>query len=177
MKQPNRKNIVVWTIKMLKDNHAKDAHDALKTINGIGDKIASLWLSDIAYWFKVKCSKNKELKNEELLFPVDIWVRRTAFSLTGKKKCMENKNDPDTAKLLTRKCNNNRLSPEKVNMGIWYMGAEIADSEYLMKKAMRDANLFERLTKDHLSALKRAEEFADPAISLGKVSRNHFQSK
>ena len=45
-----RGNIVDWTVEMLKQNQAEKAHDYLrKDINGIANKIASLWLRDIAY--------------------------------------------------------------------------------------------------------------------------------
>lgn len=159
MTQLDRKNIVDWTIKRLKNNLTKDAHGALTTINGIGDKIASLWLRDVAYRFDCIPSEN-----EELLFPVDIWVRRVAAALlAGEKEYIED-NDPVIAKLLTRKCIDLGLSPEKINMGIWYMGAQIARSKYMMKKALQDTNLFQRLVRDHLMGMKRAVEFANPAI-------------
>ncbi len=57
----------------------QDAHKSLKTIQGIGDKIASLFLRDLAYIMEINLSETQN--NRHLLQPIDIWVARIVTSL------------------------------------------------------------------------------------------------
>lgn len=81
--------------------------------------------------------------------------------LAGDEKYNESKHDRETAMWSVRECSNLGLSPEKVNMGFWYMGAEISDSEYLMTNALLDEKLFDYLVTDHLRRMRGAVEYAE----------------
>jgi len=55
----------------LVDGRVRHAFHRLNKVRGIGPKIASFFLRDLAVWFKVE-----PLEDRELLQPIDIWVRR-----------------------------------------------------------------------------------------------------
>ncbi|TAH52549.1 MAG: hypothetical protein EYC68_07180 [Chloroflexota bacterium] len=146
----DRGDIISWTRTML-NNRVREAHSDLISINGIGNKIASLWLRDVAVRFGVM---PYDKDDRWLLFPVDIWVRRIVAILTPNKKF---KNDEDVAKWCVKECGET-FSPEKVNMGFWYFGAQIAETEDLMKKALKDNQLkrFDELVSEHHRRLRGA---------------------
>lgn len=156
--EPDRGNIIEWTIRMLNGdsgNSAKTAHVDLTRINGVGDKIASLWLRDVAYRYDITIS-DEDLR--KFLFPVDIWVRRTAETLSGRKF----QNDALCAKWCIEKCGNN-FSPEKINMGFWYFGAQIVLNEELMRRVLNDndTNRFDELVLLHYRRLRGAVDQYD----------------
>ena len=154
-----RRNIVVWTRKTINEHSGKGlkkAHDELVCINGVKDKIASLWLRDIAFQFRLEPPQ----EHRYLLFPVDIWVRRAVAIMAGK----EFKSDKERAEWAIEECSN-KLSPEKVNMGLWYLGAQIAESEYETEKSLKDESQFVRLVQEHLRRMERAVSSARPKIS------------
>ena len=150
-----RRNIVAWTKRELSKD-AKAAHNSLKDINGVGGKIASLWLRDIACLFQLEPDLERQKEYRHLLFPVDIWVRRAVAIMAGEKKYNDPKWDSETAKWAVKECIKYDLSPEKVNMGLWYLGAQIAGSEYVMEKNFKDESQFADLVREHLKRMGRA---------------------
>jgi hypothetical protein len=146
-------NLVKWTLKAIEKTTIENARERIVGINGVDEKIASLWLRDIAFRFHCEV----ERKDRWMLFPVDIWVRRTAAKLSGNQAFSNPKSDEETAKWCVKECGDT-LSPERLNMGFWYMGAEIGDSEYLVDWALSENRLerFNSLINDHLRRLQGA---------------------
>lgn len=145
----------------------QDAHNSLKTIQGTGDKIASLFLRDLAYIMEINLS---ETQNRRLLQPIDIWVARTVISLAGsgfsrlKEKIknvrsLNNKSKAGLADWIIDKSGRNAVNPEMVNMGIWYFCSQIAISGYRLNRVLENLNdlsMAKSLAHEHAMWIKNA---------------------
>jgi hypothetical protein len=128
-------SMVVFVRMMQGDNRAKEAFDQLRTINGVGPKIASFFMRDVALTFDLQPASQRFL-----LQPMDIWIERIARRLWF---------GPD-AKLgaetvgerIVSACAELDLSPEHVNAGMWYFAARIAGSEGRLGRALADPSVF-----------------------------------
>ncbi len=110
----------------------QNAHTDLKSINGIGDKIASLYLRDLVCVMETDLSN---VENRQLLQPIDIWVERTVKILAKNGEMKKG----DVANWIVE----NSKQPELVNMGIWFFCSNIAGSEYRLKKVIKSDKLDE----------------------------------
>src|SRR5262249_39043662 len=81
------KTIAGWAFRMIGENRIREAHNSLKTIWGVGDKIASFYLRDI-FWLGHgrKPPLSTTINDDYLLQPVDIWVERAANALGNKQR-------------------------------------------------------------------------------------------
>lgn len=129
-------------------NDIQGAFDLLKSIQGVGDKIASFYLRDLASIMEINLS---QVENRHLLQPVDVWVARTVIHLDRnefsrlKQKIedggeLSNKEKTSLAKWIVRKSEKNRVNPELVNMGIWYFCSKVATSEYRLNRVLENIN-------------------------------------
>ena len=89
----------------------REAWEKLTSIRGIGAKIASLFLRDLAVWFDLTPNVDRWYMQ-----PVDVWVRRTVKLLSG-----SNMSDEEIAKWIVR----NSENPERANQGIWYFASQV----------------------------------------------------
>jgi hypothetical protein len=101
-------------------NGAKDAHQRLCLISGVGPKIASYFMRDVACRFECFPSNGSE---RHLLQPIDIWVRRVAEALGAQKAPSDHL---PAANFIVEQSLKAGILPERVNQGIWYFAAEIA---------------------------------------------------
>jgi len=115
-------------------------------VNGVGPKIASLFLRDV-----VLRRGSYSGADRELLQPVDIWVQRAAASLWfgGVVPSFD-----VVARRIVTECANDGVNPELVNAGMWYFGAQVARSDRLLDTATRDAAVFDQLLDDYIDALR-----------------------
>jgi len=118
----------------------------LKTIRGVGNKIASFYLRDLVTVLNVNLAN---LQNRWLLQPIDIWVERTTKTLANN----QNMNKRQVANWIVTNCNQNNLNPEYVNMGIWFYCALIANSEYRLNQSLSNINLAQYLIQDYRSRI------------------------
>lgn len=99
-------------------------------LNGLGHKIRSFFLRDIAYLFEIE--KKRSIPFEEYLYltPIDIWVRLTIkylkisnLKIHNLKKSnydMSSSEDFNAAIKLISICDKYNVSPLLTNMGIWF---------------------------------------------------------
>lgn len=126
----------------------------LSGVSGIADKIASLFMRDVACHYGVF----PPLENEDgrkLLQPIDIWERRTVQLL---REGEPSKNDDECRAFIVQNSKDAGCSPERVNQGIWYFGSQIAETEYYLHKAMTSPDgihLASGWLESHLCSLKR----------------------
>lgn len=149
-------NLVIWAKHKLASDNVKEAHKALAGINGIGGKIVSLFLRDVALMFDVVPTRDREL-----LQSVDIWVRRTVAKLADKGSPSD---DAACAHWIVSSSNSVGLSPERVNAGMWYLGAQIAGSQYVLNRLLADPLELRDRIERHVRALASAAEAWEPPI-------------
>jgi len=151
-------NIVVYAKAGLAYDHLKTAHDKIKEINGIGSKIASLFLRDVATFYNIFPSKERHL-----LQPIDVWVRRIVRELGG-PVTEPNEQDPrvDEAarKWIVNESARASANPEAVNQGMWYFATQIVGSYHRLKNSIHNPSYAKELLDQHKKALKRAAKAA-----------------
>jgi len=111
-----------FLVDQIKNDDLKKAHKILKTIRGVGDKIASLYLRDLVTSAKID---ENALNDTYLLQPVDIWVNR------GLKLLLENvpKKMVERQKAIDKLCNTHNISGIDFNRGCWFLGSRISYNE------------------------------------------------
>jgi hypothetical protein len=138
-------NIVTFTRESIGHEQVKICHGRLCEINGIGPKIASLFLRDVATFYEVFPSKGRDL-----LQPVDVWIRRVSEHLLQDELLRE-----DRAGWIVRQAIQSGVNPEAVNGGMWYFGSQIAGSKYRMEKALDDLAYAKVLLEEHMEAIRQ----------------------
>jgi hypothetical protein len=148
-------NIVGWAEEQLiaGGDGIRVAHRSLQDLNGIGPKIASLFLRDVALL------SGKVGERRELLQPVDIWVERCVQYLERGHLEGRDRESGDQERLkyavwIVEKSRAIGVSPEKVNGGMWYFGAQIATNEYTLAKCLASADLMQEEADKHMKRLK-----------------------
>jgi hypothetical protein len=136
-------NIVEVTRLQLTDEHVRAAFDHLNKIRGVGPKIASFFLRDVAMHFEIQ-----PVRDRELLQPIDVWVRRYVARLTGTLP----RTDTQTALWICR----NTRAPEAVNQGLWYFGSQIATSDVKLRRALADDDYAMQLVNLYIDRIERA---------------------
>lgn len=142
-------NIVVLARTGLELDRAESVHSMIGEINGIGSKIASLFLRDVAVFYDLFPSKERHL-----LQPVDVWVRRTCDQLMSQL----NTNIADIEEIqrwILQGSLRADVRPEAVNEGIWYFSSQVAGSDYRMSKALNDLGYAKALLDEHIEAVRR----------------------
>jgi len=153
-------NIVVFAKTGLQSDYTADVHHAIQDINGIGSKIASLFLRDIAVMYNVFPAKDRHL-----LQPVDVWVKRAFEKLTPRGR-------PDIETIqrgIVEEATRTGISPEAVNQGMWYFSSQVADSEYRLSKALSDLGYARSLLREYIKAVKQETAAATILVKGGDV--------
>jgi len=142
-------NIILFAREGLKLDQAKAAHNAIQEINGVGPKIASLFLRDVAIFYTLIPQKDRHL-----LQPVDTWIRRMFEQFTQQR----NAGVQGTEKVqrwIVQESIRCGVRPEAVNEGAWYFGSQVADSEYRMSKALNNLAYAKTLLVEHIEAVRQ----------------------
>jgi hypothetical protein len=143
----------MWVRDHLQEKIQK-AHSELVGVSGIGDKIASFFMRDVACHYGIFPLIEDDRK---LLQPIDIWERRTVQLL---REGEPSKNDRECQAFIVQNSKDAGCIPERVNQGIWYFCSQIADTEYYLHKAMTwpdGIHLASDWLETHLCSLKRVE--------------------
>ncbi len=128
-------------------NNIQPAFNLLKSIRGIGPKIASFYLRDLV---DVMSVTSNNTQNVSLLQPIDTWVERTVKILCGNQAMDET----EVADWIVKTSIQHNINPQRVNMGIWFFGSTIVESEYRLKKALNDLNYAQKLVNDFRSKVQ-----------------------
>lgn len=143
-------NIVAWARRMLLADQVVAVHGDLCSINGIGPKIASFFLRDVAWCFGIQV-----VSRRDLLQPVDVWVQRTVRQLEPAAEGQE-------AAWLAQESRAAGALPEAVNAGLWYFGAIIAGNEFTLFHVLDNPPHARRLVDEHVARLqKQADAWRD----------------
>ena len=152
-------NIIVFAKTGLQLDRTRDVHRAIQEINGIGPKIASLFLRDVAVMYNVFPAKDRHL-----LQPVDVWVKRTFKKLTRYKN--GNEQDIETVqRWILEEATREGVRAEVVNEGMWYFSSQIADSDYRLSKALNDLGYARVLLEEHIEAIRQEVTAGEKLLS------------
>jgi len=123
-------NLIKTVLALLKGGTAKNAHTFLCQIRGTGSKINSLFLRDIVLIYDLPVDRD-----DPLLQPIDIWVRRLTRLLMGvqadvpKDEKDDYSNDAKIAETIIYLSKTASVSPLILNQGACYFGAQIAGTK------------------------------------------------
>ena len=128
-------------------------------INGIGNKIASLFFRDVATRYGIHPPKDRDL-----LQPIDVWVRRMTEQLLQEHQW---EGRPEfLGRWLVQVSMHCSVDPEAVNQGMWYFGSQVAGSGYRASKALKDLEYARSLLDEHVEILRQVG-------SMGSTNRAH----
>jgi len=139
-------NILVYAKENLQRDNLRQAYQALCGINGIGGKIASLFLRDAAIFYHI-CPQ----KERHLLQPVDVWVRNMSAQLMGVPA-----SDEEIARWIVQEAARNGVNAEAVNEGMWYFGSQVSRSQYRVSCALSNPEYARELLDEHVEDLRSA---------------------
>ena len=112
-------NMVAYCSSAIKLGRTNVIFDELRSIYGIGPKLASLFLRDICFAYKLELTDKQQLI---YLQPVDTWVRQVAVEL-GIPGCTQETHEIEVVEPIVSYCLQNHISPLLFNAGAWYVGA------------------------------------------------------
>jgi len=161
----NDRTVAAWAFRMISENKIKEAHDKLKTIWGVGDKIASFYLRDI-FWLGHELEPKSEntLDNLHLLQPVDIWIERAAKALGH-----HNNSKESIAEFICSFEKENDLPIGGGNIGFWMLGSQYVDSDEFEEVVKSITHKSQNASKH---ALIVAERFEDYYGRFGKILKD-----
>lgn len=140
--------LVAWAKSQIENHHIPDAHKTLRKINGINNKLASLFLRDVVLKYQLIASEHREL-----LQPMDRWVRFLVQELNA-CRTMDDKR-------CARYVVTNAKEPERANAGMWYFCAIIASSsKYVVVRCLREERYFDEMARRHILRLENDVEAA-----------------
>ncbi len=147
-----RQCIVTWTKQAIEAGELIMAYETLGLINGVSAKISSFFMRDVAIMYDLGPASHRTL-----LQPIDVWIRYVIQTLADKGKL----SDEGCADFIVT----NSKQPEKVNQGIWYFCAEIADSSrYLVKESIEHPARMNDMIQRHLRQMVENDKIASDYV-------------
>ncbi len=134
------RNIVAEAQDYLVRDMVRDGIAAVSKIRGSGNKISAFFLRDVALFYGIA-----PLHDRALLQPIDRWVRRTVRLLDT--------NVGKTDRAVQDWMADTFAAPELANAGIWYFGAQAAESPYQYRHALADPRFAKSLVERHVQQL------------------------
>lgn len=116
------KNVTNYCLKQIEDNKTAELFCELKDIYGVGDKLASFYLRNLAALF----FPEKEFQKDEMKYylPIDTWIVQVLKHFKNAEKGYKNVSyNPDEAKNdMINLIQEYSLNPIAFNQGCWYVG-------------------------------------------------------
>ncbi len=122
-----KETIIGYAKTQIEQRRIKDAFQRIIGVNGVGEKIASFFLRDVASYYGLfeEVGQCENVLNRELLQPVDIWIGRISEISSVPKP----KKDAEARRNIVTKSLEYGVLPESFNQGAWYFAAQIARSK------------------------------------------------
>ena len=161
--RPNHETIAAWAFRMISEGGLEEAHTALKTVWGVGDKIASFYLRDI-FWLGHGLNPQATVEADYLLQPIDRWVERAGAALghTGKSKV-------SLAKFISALEKEHNIAHGGANIGCWMLGSNYVEDPEEFDSVLR-ALVGKSL--DQSSVLSIANRFENFFGKFGSILRD-----
>ena len=137
-------NIAVYVRDSIKNSNTDGAYRFLRSICGIGDKIASFYMRDIGYLDKLN---EQNITNLHLLQPIDTWLDQTLDILFNHKsyRTLEEKQ-----KNIVNLCQEAGVSSISFNQGAWLFGSQIARDFNTFNKAVDTRSFVLEIFEKHI---------------------------
>lgn len=138
--EKGERNIYNYAKMLLKEGQVEKAYTFMVSIRGTAQKIASLYLRDIAY---------VELEPAEhyhhLFQPIDTWIEQAIKIILSYTSDEAPTSFPDKKKLIVELCKEAECSPIEFNQGAWYAGSAIAEDYGTLKEISENREKAEEL--------------------------------
>jgi hypothetical protein len=149
-------------------NDLGQVHRRLDDIRGIGQKIASLFLRDLALLV------DSPIRNQDREFvePIDIWLRRTAQILSGHAD--ENDSDSAHAQAVIELADQAGCCALRLNAGSWYFGSQVAGTLRDLQTGIASAQALKTRLEERANKLeKEASALARILPATRRSNLNH----
>jgi len=148
MAKKNITNLASHVKSLIQNNQTKEAHELVDDIRGIGTKIASLYLRDIAYLGRIP---ENRIKDQYYLQPVDTWIEQTLSIIFGdrKPKVLMKKQE-----MIVNLCEMANVSPIGFSQGAWMLGSQVAGDYSTFQQLAKGQNA-KAIIKEHIEERKR----------------------
>ncbi len=133
--RPNDNETIIGFIKSrIERRKVREAYSKLNTVNGVGPKIASLFLEDVASYYNlldglVDYEPDFE---RELLQPVDRWIERIGKVLVPSRR----PTNRVISTYIVKHSLEHGVSPELFNQGAWFFASQVAESKIRFYRAV-----------------------------------------
>lgn len=158
----DRHNIISWAARMTGHGEVSVASAKLRSLQGIGPKIAAFFLRDVVTSYGVSESV---LDDRACILPIDVWLRRGIAELVGRPDLVNESHDAQTSDAAIAWADSHKLRIATLDAGLWVLGARFARSVPRMIDALKDRSAFEMLVNEELrqaessvGALRKLEE-------------------
>ena len=142
------KNLAVFVRDMIQNGNTKKVHRLMVNVRGIGTKIASLYMRDIAYLGDLNELK---IKDSHYLQPIDTWIEQClSIILEDVPKKPEEKQ-----RKIVELCKEANVSQTAFNQGAWVIGSQIAGNFGFFREILKGRNA-KLIIKRHI---KKREEY------------------
>jgi hypothetical protein len=125
------------------DDRVSDVHTEVCRVRGVGRKLASFFLRDVALRFGLAPDTDRWL-----LQPVDLWVRRFTELLNLERGM--------SVRAVAEWVVAHSETPELANAGMWYFGARIAPRRLDWEMALTDSAYAEGLVRRRVAGMEAA---------------------
>jgi hypothetical protein len=143
----DRNNLISWAARLTSNGDATLAYRKLQTLQGIGPKIAALFLRDVVTSYGIRESA---LDDRRCILPVDTWVRRGMATIVGNEDLMKETRDPTTQVLAIEWADAHGIRVAALDAGLWVLGARLARSLPVLASALENRSSFERFIDEEL---------------------------
>lgn len=147
----NIENIAGHVRTLIKNGNTHNAYDFIKSIKGIGDKIASFYLRDIAHF--ADDIEESDIVDVHLLQPIDTWLEqilKILFNSDIMKLSLRNKQ-----KQIVNLCREAKVSCLSFNQGAWLFGSQIAEDFERVESAITDTEKALLIIEKHIDKKQR----------------------
>ena len=134
---------------LLKEGQIIEAYDFMDSIRGTAQKIASLYLRDIAY-IELEPARHYH----HLFQPIDTWIEQAIEIILSHTTDNAPTSFPDKKKLIVKLCREAECSPIEFNQGAWFAGSIIAEDYGTLKDITENKEKAEELIMEKIKESK-----------------------
>lgn len=130
---------------LLQEGQVETAYAFMVSIGGIGQKIASLYLRDIAY---VELDPAEHYHH--LFQPIDTWIKQAIKIILSYTSDEAPTGDSNKQRLIVELCREAECSPIEFNQGAWFAGSVIAEDYGTLKEISENREKAEELIMEKI---------------------------